>query len=55
MGMVMYPFTRQRGSCWDQSMPARFKLDAERHTFIDYTFNPPVDVSAFTSFFVGLT
>jgi hypothetical protein len=22
-------------------------------TFIDYTFNPPVDVSAFTSFFVG--
>jgi len=22
-------------------------------TFVDYTFNPPVDVSAFTSFFVG--
>ena len=27
--------------------------NAGTDTFVDYTFNPPIDVSAFTSFFVG--
>jgi hypothetical protein len=27
--------------------------NAGTDTFVDYTFNPPVDVSAFTSFFIG--
>ena len=27
--------------------------NASTDTFVDYTFNPPIDVSAFTSFFVG--
>ena len=31
---------------------ARFRMKGT-DTFVDYTFSPPVDVSAFTSFFVG--
>ena len=42
---------RATQSCWDQSL-ARFKIPGT-DTFINYTFSPPVDVSAFSSFFVG--